>query len=177
VSFCAVCDGAFFKGRDVAVCGGGNTALQDARFLSELCRNVTVIHRREEFRGDPMLVDELKSLPNVRLVTSAQVTELLGENGVLTGLRLRDIPTGSITDLAVDGLFEAVGHLPEQTISRSLALTGEDGFLACGEDCITAAPGVFAAGDCRSKEVRQLTTACADGACAAVAAAAYCRTH
>ena len=175
VSFCAVCDGAFYQGRDVAVCGGGNTALQDARFLSELCRSVTVIHRRGEFRGDPMLVEELEKLPNVKLMTFAQVTELLSENNTLTGLRVKDTRTGETTDLKVDGLFEAVGQLPEQTISQSLGLAGEDGFLRCGEDCITIAPGVFAAGDCRSKEVRQLTTACADGACAAVAAAAYCR--
>ena len=177
VSFCAVCDGAFYNGRDVAVCGGGNTALQDARFLSELCRRVTVIHRRGEFRGDPMLVEELKALPNVELRTFARVTELVGDNGALTALRLEDTRTGETSLLPVDGMFEAVGQLPEQTISQSLSLTGEDGFLACGEDCVTSVPGIFAAGDCRSKEVRQLTTACADGACAAVAAAAYCRAH
>ena len=85
--------------------------------------------------------------------------------------------TGETSLLPVDGMFEAVGQLPEQTISQSLSLAGEDGFLACGEDCVTSVPGIFAAGDCRSKEVRQLTTACADGACAAVAAAAYCRAH
>jgi len=175
VSFCAVCDGAFYQGRDVAVCGGGNTALQDARFLSELCRSVTVIHRRGEFRGDPMLVEELENTANVKLMTFAQVTELISEAGALTGLKIADTRTGDITFLSVDGLFEAVGQLPEQTISTSLGLAGEDGFLPCGEDCVTAIPGIFAAGDCRSKEVRQLTTACADGACAAVAAAAYCR--
>ncbi len=177
VSFCAVCDGAFYQNRDVAVCGGGNTALQDARFLSELCRSVTVIHRRGEFRGDPMLVEELQKLPNVKLRTFARVTELISENNALTGLRVEDTRTGETDLLAVDGLFEAVGQLPEQTISTALGLAGEDGFLPCGEDCITAVPGIFAAGDCRSKEVRQLTTACADGACAAVAAAAYCRHH
>lgn len=175
VSYCAVCDGAFYKDRDVAICGGGNTALQDARFLSELCRSVTVIHRRDEFRGDPMLVEQLRALPNVTLRTSAQVTELLGSDGVLTGLRLRDTRTGEESEIAVDGLFEAVGHLPEQTVSAALGVAGADGFLACGENCVTARPGIFAAGDCRSKEVRQLTTAVADGAVAAVAAAEYCR--
>ena len=175
VSFCAVCDGAFYQGRDVAICGGGNTALQDTRFLAELCRSVTVIHRRGEFRGDPMLVEELENTTNVKLMTFAQVTELISENNTLTGLKIADTRTGEITVLSVDGLFEAVGHLPEETIPRALGIAGADGFLPCGEDCITAVPGIFAAGDCRSKEVRQLTTACADGACAAVAAAAYCR--
>ena len=175
VSFCAVCDGAFYQGKDVAICGGGNTALQDARFLAELCRTVTVIHRRGEFRGDPMLVEELERTANVKLMTFAQVTELVSAGGVLTGLKIADTRTGEATFLAVEGLFEAVGHLPEEAIPRALGIAGEDGFLPCGEDCVTTLPGVFAAGDCRSKEVRQLTTACADGACAAVAAAAYCR--
>lgn len=174
ISFCAVCDGSFYAGRDVAVCGGGNTALQDARFLSELCRHVTLIHRREAFRGDPILVSALEARENVSFARDTVVTALLGETA-LTGLRLQNTKTGDVRDLAVDGLFEAVGQLPEQALSASLTTVDDGGFLPAGEDCATPAAGVFAAGDCRAKTVRQLTTACADGAVAAVAACQYCR--
>ena len=172
VSFCAVCDGAFYKGRDTAVCGGGNTALQDALFLSDVCRQVTVIHRRDEFRGDPILVEALKQRNNVTFAMNTVITELLGGDA-LTGLRLRDTVTGAECTLAVDGLFEAVGQLPERELSASLVAVDEGGFIPSGEDCVTPAAGIFAAGDCRAKEVRQLTTACADGAVAALSACSY----
>lgn len=177
VSFCAVCDGAFYKGRDTVVCGGGNTALQDARFLSELCRHVTVIHRRREFRGDPILVEQLRRLPNVSFATPCAVTELLSQDGALTGVQVRNLDSGEQATLPADGLFEAVGQLPERALSASITAVDEVGFLPCGEDCATPVAGVFAAGDCRAKAVRQLTTACADGAVAAVAACEYCRSH
>ena len=173
ISYCAVCDGAFYTGRDTAVCGGGNTALQDALFLAELCRHVTVIHRRNQFRGDPILVQRLRERSNVSFALSSVVEELLGEER-LTGLRLRHTETGAVSQLAAEGLFEAVGQLPERRLSESLAAVDGDGFIPAGEDCVTTAAGVFAAGDCRAKEVRQLTTACADGAVAAIAACRYC---
>ena len=173
ISYCAVCDGAFYKGKNVAVCGGGNTALADALFLSDLCRRVTLIHRRDAFRGDPILVEQLRKRDNVSFVLSTVVEELLGETA-LSGLRLRNVETGAVTVLAADGLFEAVGQLPERTLSESLVNVDAGGFIAANEDCITATPGVFAAGDCRTKEVRQLTTACADGTVASIAACRYC---
>lgn len=173
VSFCAVCDGAFFAGRDVAVAGGGNTALQDALFLADLCRHVTVIHRRDAFRGDPILAEALGKRANVTLRMNTVITALRGETA-LTGLVLRDTVTGAESELAVDGLFQAVGQQPQTALAAALGLTGDDGFLPAGEDCRTAAPGVFVAGDCRAKAVRQLTTACADGAVAALAACAWC---
>ena len=173
VSFCAVCDGAFYAGTDVAVCGGGNTALQDALFLSDLCRRVTLIHRRGEFRGDPILVDALRRRANVTLAPDTVVTALHGDSA-LTALSLRNVATGAETELAVSGLFEAVGQLPEGKLAKKLGLADDAGFLPVGEDCRTALPGVFAAGDCRAKEVRQLTTACADGAVAALAACRWC---
>lgn len=176
ISYCAVCDGAFYAGKDVAVAGGGNTAVQDALFLSELCRHVTVIHRRDTFRADPILVDALKKRENVSLELSATVDALLGE-GVLTGLRLRDTVTGETRELAVSGLFEAVGQQPEGTVAQALVPVDGAGFIAAGEDCTTPAAGIFAAGDCRVKSVRQLTTACADGACAALAACRWCEAH
>lgn len=174
VSFCAVCDGAFNQGKDVAVCGGGSTALQDALFLSELCRHVTVIHRREEFRGDALLLEQLKRRENVSFRLSTVVTGLESSGGALTGLRLRNTVSGEESLLAADALFEAVGQQPEQALSASVAEVDEAGFIPAGEDCVTSVPGVFAAGDCRAKAVRQLTTACADGAVAAITACRYC---
>lgn len=169
VSYCAVCDGAFYAGKDAAVAGGGNTALQDALFLSDLCRHVTVIHRRDQFRGDPILAEALAKRENVTLRMNTVVTALLGQEH-LTGLALRDTVTGVESELEVAGLFQAVGQQPQTQLAAALGLTGAVGFLPAGEDCLTAAPGVFVAGDCRTKEVRQLTTACADGAVAALAA-------
>lgn len=174
ISFCAVCDGSFYQGKDVAVCGGGNTALQDALFLADLCRHVTVIHRRSTFRGDPVLVQALQKRTNVSFAMDTVVTALLG-GGVLTGLSLRNAATGAETSLAVSGLFEAVGQLPETSLSAALTPVDAGSFIPCGENCVTSAAGVFAAGDCRAKEVRQLTTACADGAVAALAACNYCK--
>lgn len=173
VSFCAVCDGAFYEGKDAAVCGGGNTALQDALFLSDLCRHVTLIHRRSQFRGDSILVEALQKRENVSFVLNTVVEALRGQD-TLTGLLLRNTATGAETELAVDGLFQAVGQQPEGALARALGVAEAAGFIPAGEDCLTAAPGVFAAGDCRAKAVRQLTTACADGAVAALAACRYC---
>lgn len=173
VSFCAVCDGAFYAGQDTAVCGGGNTALQDALFLSELCRHVTVIHRRDALRGDPVLAETLRARKNVSFALSTVVTELLGREH-LTGLKLRDTVTGRESQLEAAALFEAVGQLPERALSASVVTVDGAGFIPAGEDCLTSAPGIFAAGDCRAKEVRQLTTACADGAVAATAACRWC---
>lgn len=175
VSYCAVCDGAFYQGKDVAVCGGGNTALQDALFLSDLCRHVTVIHRRAQFRGDPILVEELQKRPNVSFLMSSQVESLQGADGMLSGLQVRSTETGAVTQLQVSGLFEAVGQVPEQALAVQVVPVDDAGFIPAGEDCVTPAEGVFVAGDCRVKEVRQLTTACADGAVAAIAACRHCQ--
>ena len=172
VSYCAVCDGAFYRGKDVAVVGGGNTALQDALYLADLCSCVTLIHRRAAFRGDPILAEALRQRPNVTLLTDTVIEELLGE-AALTGLRLRNTITHAVSELPVSGLFQAVGQLPQTAPAAALLTLDESGFLPAGEDCTTALPGVFAAGDCRTKEIRQLTTACADGSAAALAAVQY----
>lgn len=173
ISYCAVCDGAFYAGRDTAVCGGGNTALQDALFLADVCRHVTLIHRRSEFRADPILVDALRKRDNVTFLLDTVVEALLGDS-TLTGLKLKNTVSGEITDLAVNGLFQAVGQQPEGALAQALNVADETGFIPADESCVTPAAGVFAAGDCRAKEVRQLTTACADGAVAALAACRYC---
>ncbi len=172
VSYCAVCDGAFYQGKDVAVVGGGNTALQDALYLSDLCRQVTLIHRRDQFRGDPILAEALRQRPNVTCLLNTVVDALLGEE-VLTGLRLRNTVTGELSELAVSGLFQAVGQLPQTASAAALLPLDEGGFLPAGESCATSLPGIFVAGDCRTKEIRQLTTACADGSAAALAAIQY----
>ena len=173
VCYCAVCDGAFFAGQDVAVCGGGNAALQDALLLSETCRHVTLIHRRDSFRGEQRLVDLLRERKNVTLVMNAQVKELVGENE-LTGLVLEQ--NGVRRDLPVTGLFVAVGHQPDNGIFAELMALDILGYAASGESCATKTAGVFAAGDCRKKTVRQLTTAVADGAVAALSACRYLDT-
>lgn len=167
VCYCAVCDGAFFAGQDVAVCGGGNAALQDALLLCEKCRHVTLIHRRESFRGEQKLVEALEKRENVSFIRSARVAELLGETE-LTGLVIEQ--EGARRELPVTGLFIAVGHRPDNGIFGDLMALDEAGYADAGEDCLTKSAGVFAAGDCRAKAVRQLTTAAADGAVAALAA-------
>ena len=174
VSFCAVCDGAFYAGQDAAVAGGGSAAFQDdALYLADICRHVTLIHRRADFRADPILVEEARGRTNLTLLPSTVVEALEGEDH-LTGLTLRDTVAGDVSHLPVSALFEAVGHLPESGLARALGVpVDEAGFLAAGEDCVTPVPGIFAAGDVRAKAVRQLTTACADGAVAALAACAY----
>ena len=167
VCYCAVCDGAFFAGQDVAVCGGGNAALQDALLLSEKCRHVTLIHRRESFRGEQKLVEALEKRENVTFIRSARVAELLGETE-LSGLVIEQ--EGALRELPVTGLFIAVGHRPDNGIFADLMALDEAGYADAKEDCLTKSAGVFAAGDCRAKAVRQLTTAAADGAVAALAA-------
>ena len=167
VCFCAVCDGAFYAGQDVAVCGGGNAALQDALLLSEKCRHVTLIHRRDSFRGEQKLAEALEKKANVDILLNSRITGLLGE-GALTGITVaRD---GGTCTLPVTGLFVAVGHQPDNGIFAPLMDLDAAGYAASGEDCLTKSAGVFVAGDCRAKQVRQLTTAAADGSVAALAA-------
>ncbi|MCI9603551.1 MAG: thioredoxin-disulfide reductase [Ruminococcus sp.] len=172
VSYCATCDGAFFKGKDVAVIGGGNTALQDAEFLSNYCNKVYLVHRRDEFRGEAGLVEPLKRKENVEFVLSATVKELVGQT-VVEGLILNNKKTGEDFQISVSGVFAAIGQVPENQAFAGLVRLDDSGFIAASEDCVTSCPGIFAAGDCRTKEVRQLTTAAADGAVAALAACKY----
>lgn len=174
ISYCAVCDGAFYQGRDVAVCGGGNSALQESLFLSDLCRHVTLIHRRQEFRGDPILLEALQTRSNVTILPETRIAALESRDGTLTGLLLEHAVSGTQSHLDVDGLFAAVGQQPDTALSQALGIAGEDGYIPAGEDCRTAIGGIFVAGDCRTKDVRQLTTACADGASAALAACRWC---
>lgn len=170
VCFCAVCDGAFYKGRTVAVSGGGNSALQDALLLSEKCEKVYLIHRRTQFRGEAKLVDALEKRGNVEFVTESTITALLGD-GELTGIKLAQ--NGAEREIALDGLFVAIGHTPDNGIFKEYINLDAAGYADAAEDCLTKTAGVFVAGDCRKKSVRQLTTAAADGSVAALAACAY----
>lgn len=172
ISYCATCDGAFYRGKTVAVIGGGNTALGDAEYLSNLCETVYLIHRREEFRGTTEAVERLKKRDNVRILLNTVVEELIGSED-LEALRILDKETGSGQQLKVDAAFVAIGQEPDNQAFASLVELDENGYIRAGEDCKTQATGVFAAGDCRTKQVRQLTTAAADGAVAAIAAVEY----
>lgn len=173
VSYCATCDGAFYKKKSVAVNGGGNTAIEDAGFLSNFCSKVYVIHRRDEFRADVHEVEKLKAKENVEFILDSEVTALLGDDE-LTGIEVTNKKTGEKKELEISGLFIAIGQMPDNTAFASVIDLDEKGYIIGKEDCLTNTPGVFTAGDCRTKAVRQLTTAAADGAVAALAAAAYC---
>lgn len=172
VSYCAVCDGAFYTGRDVAVVGGGDTALQDALFLANSCRHVTLIHRRDRFRGEDRLVRHVMQRENITILYSHTVETLHQSGGELTAVTVRNVKTGETRQLAVDGLFAAVGQLPQSAPFAALVGT-EGGYYQAGEDTLTGCAGVFAAGDGRAKSVRQLTTAVGDGAVAGLAACQY----
>ncbi len=172
VSYCATCDGMFFRGRQVAVAGGGSTALEDAAFLSNYCEKVYLIHRRDQFRGEERLVENLRQKKNVEFVLNTVVTGLLGET-VLEGVRIQDVVTKEEKELAVSGLFVAVGQMPDNKDFAGLVALDEKGYIQAAEDCRTDTPGIFVAGDCRTKDVRQLATAAADGAVAALAACEY----
>ncbi|MBQ9321911.1 MAG: FAD-dependent oxidoreductase [Eubacterium sp.] len=170
VSYCATCDGMFFRKKDVVGNGGGNTALEDAAFLANYCNKVYLVHRRDAFRGDAAAVKELESKDNVEFVLNANVTKILGDKKV-EGVEVTDKLTGETRVIEAQGLFVAIGQMPENTAFQNLVDLDAGGYIAAGEDCLTKTSGIYTAGDCRTKTVRQLTTAAADGAVAALAAA------
>ena len=172
VSYCAVCDGAFYEGLDVAVVGGGDTAVQDALLLANACRSVTLIHRRNAFRASPHLVSCAERQENIRILRNYTVQKLLRLGDVLQGVELLNLETEETERLDMDGLFIAVGQAPQSAPFQE-AVAVENGYYLAGEDTKTSLPGVFAAGDGRKKQVRQLTTAVSDGAAAALAACRY----
>ena len=172
VSYCATCDGAFFRGKKTAVVGGGNTALEDAEFLSNFCEKVYVIHRRDEFRGEQWLVNALIKKENVEFVMDSVVTELIGERSV-EGVRVKNVKTDEVRELDVNGVFVAIGQMPDNQAFESIVELDKGGYIKGQEDCKTSCEGIFVAGDCRTKVVRQLATAAADGAVAGLAACEY----
>lgn len=172
ISYCAVCDGAFFNSQNVAIVGGGNTALQEAVLLSDICHEVTVIQNLPMLTGEGRLIRAIEAKPNVRVIYDSLVTGLVGEES-LRAVRVLNTVTDEEQELAVDGLFVAIGQKPENEPFSSLVELDANGYVLAGEDCKTSAPGIFVAGDCRTKDVRQVTTAVADGATAALAACRY----
>jgi thioredoxin reductase (NADPH) len=172
VSYCATCDGMFFRGRNVAVVGGGNTALEDAMFLSNYCNKVYIIHRRDKLRGEDKIAKAISEKENIQLVWNSNVIKILGDNQV-EGITVKNSVDGSEKNIKVSGLFIAVGQEPDNYDFQSVIKLDEKGYVIAGEDCRTETNGIFTAGDCRTKSVRQLTTAASDGAVAAIGACEY----
>lgn len=172
VSYCAVCDGAFFKGKAVAVVGGGNTALQDAVLLSELCSRVTIVQNLSFLTGEAKLEKKLRAAGNVEFIFDTVVTGLVGDKS-LYAISLKNEKTGETGELKVDGMFVAIGQVPENEPFSNVAALDGRGYIKSDETCKTKTPGVFVAGDCRVKRIRQVTTATADGTIAALGAINY----
>lgn len=172
VSYCATCDGAFFRGKTVAVAGGGDVAVEDAIFLSRFVEKVILIHRRDTLRAAKSLQEPLFALPNVEILWDSVVTEIQGENRV-EKITVRHLKQDSTEEIPVDGIFIAVGIHPDTAFVEGLVSMDEQGYLIAGEDGVTQTPGIFAAGDARTKKLRQIITAVADGANAAISVQEY----
>ena len=174
ISYCAVCDGAFYKDKTVAVIGGGNTALQEAVLLSEGCKKVYVIQNMKYLTGESSLISAVGKRENVEVVLGSVVTELIGDTEI-TGVWIKNTETGEDRKIALDGIFVAIGQIPENEAFADVVELDARGYVASGEDCLPKSthPGIFVAGDCRTKSVRQVTTAVADGAVAALAACRF----
>ena len=172
VSYCAVCDGAFFAGEDVVLAGGGNSAMQEALLLSETCKTVTMVQNLAFLTGEETLRQKLAARENVRVIYNSVVTGLEGTD-TLTGVRIRNTETGEESTLPAAGLFVAIGLLPDTAAFKNALTLNDYGYVQADESCRTNLPGVFTAGDCRTKAIRQVSTAAADGAVAALAAVRY----
>lgn len=172
VSYCATCDGAFYKNKAAVVAGGGNTAVDDALFLSDLCRQVYVVHRRDTFRAESKKTTAMYEKENITVLTNTVVTAINGERKVdSVTLHNKETDTDAVID--TDALFIAVGQMPQNMVFAKLAAIDKSGYVEAGENCKTKTAGLFAAGDCRAKQVRQLSTAAADGTVAGVSAVEY----
>ena len=173
ISFCAVCDGDFYAGKTVAVAGGGNSALQEAILLAEKCKEVIMLQDLPKFTGEAKLQEVLFARDNVRAMTEVKINRLITEGSELRGLEIESRRDGHAQEISCDGLFVAIGLIPENEPFKELAELNNYGYFDSDEQCLTKTPGIFVAGACRSKFVRQVTTAVADGATAALAACRY----
>ena len=174
ISYCAVCDGAFYKGKVVAVIGGGNSALQDAVLLSESCEFVYIVQNLDFLTGESSLAKILEGRDNVGIVYSSVVKEIIADN-IFKGITIENTKTGITTQLDLDGMFVAIGQVPENEPFKNMVTLNDYGYIVAGENCLpeSRSAGIFVAGDCRTKAVRQVTTATADGAVAALAACRF----
>lgn len=172
VSYCATCDGAFFKGRDVAVVGGGDVAVEDAIYLARMCRRVHLIHRRDSLRAARSLQQKLMECDNVEILWNRTLSKITGSD-LVEKITLRCVTDQAEEELSVEGVFIAVGMHPNTTAFVHNIPCDEKGYVIAGEDCVTKVPGIFAAGDIRTKQVRQIITAVADGACAVMSVERY----
>lgn len=175
ISFCAVCDGAFYQSKTVGVIGGGNSALQEALLLSDLAEKVIIVQNLDYLTGEETLKNRVAEKTNIEVITGSTVAGFIG-NGALDGIVIQD-RSGAKREIALDGLFVAIGLKPQNEAFRDVIDLDEYGYAASDETCTTKSAGIFAAGDCRRKKVRQVTTACSDGAAAAIAACDYCDIH
>lgn len=175
ISFCAVCDGDFYTGKKVAVAGGGNSAFVEAVLLAEKCSEVVMLQDLPEFTADEKLQQQLLSHNNVRSLFNTRITALKTENGEFQGVEIENKETGELQTVCCDGLFVAIGLIPENAPYAAICDLDERGYFAADESTLTKTEGIFVAGDCRRKNIRQVTTACADGAAAALAACSYLR--
>ena len=177
VSACATCDGFFFKGKEVAIVGGGNTAFEDALFLSQFCPKVTLIHRREGFRADAVTVEKVKNTPAISMLLNSVVEEVLGDEHV-TGAKIKNVKTGEVSQLKCEGIFVAVGAVPQTAwLKDSLVKLAENGLVIVDGKQRTNIDGIFAAGDCTEAEFRQAAIAAGTGAKAGISAAAFVNLH
>lgn len=172
ISYCSTCDGMFFKDKEVAITGGGNNAIDDALYLSNICKKVYVIYRRKDFRFDSINLSKLKEKENVTFILNANITDIIG-NEKLESIIVKENDTDKETMLNIDGLFIAIGHIPVSSMCKSIINTDDEGYIISNEDCTTNIEGIFVAGDIRVKEIRQLTTACSDGTIAVLNACKY----
>ena len=176
VSGCAVCDGAFYKGKAVVVIGGGDTAMGDALYLARICTEVTVVHRRDEFRASKVMADRVLANPKIKVAWNSVVEEILGvEQRAVRGIRLRNKITGEISDVAVSGVFVAIGHAPSTAWANGLLDLDEEGYIKSA-NALTNVPGIFVAGDVQDRINKQAVTAAASGCAAALAAERYVDT-
>lgn len=177
VHFCVVCDGNLYQGKTAAIIGGGNTALQEAVMLADLAKEVVIVQNLAFLTGEQRLIDILEEKPNVQIIYSSVVDAYLTEGGALKGLRIKSEVDGTLSERTCDGCFLAVGLVPNNAAFAEVAELDEQGYYASDESCLTGTEGVYTAGDCRRKTVRQLTTAVADGAVAALSACRYIDQH
>lgn len=175
VSYCATCDGAFYKNKNVAIVGGGNTALEDALFLSNICNNVYIVHRRDAFRAEQYLIESIKTKDNIKIIYNCEVEKIDG-NETVSSIIIKNNVSGTLEKLSVDGVFISIGFEPDNSMFSNDILLDDKGYIIADENCKTNIEGVYVAGDSRTKILRQIVTAASDGAIAAFQAANYINT-